>query len=85
MRSLAMQRGFAMSDHHDSELAYQALAMAVAVRGGKDKVTLGPIATPAYRRAGCHEGNLRVRVRREVARPMTHLVRVIFVWPDGGL
>ena len=27
-----------MSEHHDSELAYGALAMAVAVRGGKDAI-----------------------------------------------
>ena len=26
--------GFALSEHHDAELAYGALAMAVAVRGG---------------------------------------------------
>jgi putative transposase len=30
--------GFAMSEHHDTELAYGALAMAVAVRGGKDAI-----------------------------------------------
>ena len=30
--------GFALSEHHDAELAYAALAMAVAVRGGKDAV-----------------------------------------------
>jgi hypothetical protein len=30
--------GFALSDHHDAELAHAALAMAVAVRGGKDAV-----------------------------------------------
>jgi putative transposase len=30
--------GFALGAHHDAELAYQALAMAVAVRGGKDAV-----------------------------------------------
>ena len=30
--------GFAMDDHHDAELAHAALAMAVAVRGGKDAV-----------------------------------------------
>jgi putative transposase len=27
--------GFALSEHHDAELAYGALAMAVAVRGGQ--------------------------------------------------
>ena len=30
--------GFAMSEHHDTETAYGALAMAVAVRGGKETV-----------------------------------------------
>jgi hypothetical protein len=30
--------GFAMDEHHDAELAQAALAMAVAVRGGKDAV-----------------------------------------------
>jgi putative transposase len=30
--------GFAVSDHHDAELAHAALAMAVAVRGGKDAI-----------------------------------------------
>jgi putative transposase len=28
--------GFAISEHHDTELAYGALAMAVAVRGGRE-------------------------------------------------
>jgi hypothetical protein len=30
--------GFAMDSHHDAELAHAALAMAVAVRGGKDAI-----------------------------------------------
>ena len=30
--------GFALSEHHDAELAHAALAMAVAVRGGRDAV-----------------------------------------------
>jgi len=30
--------GFALGEHHDTDLAYAALAMAVAVRGGKDAV-----------------------------------------------
>jgi putative transposase len=30
--------GFALSEHHDTDCAYGALAMAVAVRGGKDAV-----------------------------------------------
>jgi len=31
--------GFALGEHHDAELAYQALAMAVAVRGGKEVIS----------------------------------------------
>ena len=31
--------GFAMSEHHDADLAYAALAMAVAVRGGREAIT----------------------------------------------
>ncbi|WP_084037333.1 IS3 family transposase [Haloechinothrix halophila] len=30
--------GFALGEHHNAELAYQALAMAVAVRGGKEVI-----------------------------------------------
>ena len=30
--------GFALGEHHDAELAYAALVMAVAIRGGKDTV-----------------------------------------------
>ena len=30
--------GFALGEHHDAELAYAALAMAIAVRGGKEAV-----------------------------------------------
>lgn len=31
--------GFAIGEHHDADLAYGALAMAVAVRGGKENIT----------------------------------------------
>jgi putative transposase len=31
--------GFAMDSHHDAELAHAALAMAVAIRGGKEAIT----------------------------------------------
>ncbi len=31
--------GFALGEHHDAPLAYQALAMAVAVRGGRDAIS----------------------------------------------
>ena len=30
--------GFAMDEHHDAELAHAALAMAIAIRGGKDTI-----------------------------------------------
>src|SRR4051812_50078788 len=30
--------GFALGEHHDAELAYDALAMAVAVRGGRQAI-----------------------------------------------
>jgi putative transposase len=30
--------GFALSEHHDAELAYAALAMAVAIRGGREVI-----------------------------------------------
>jgi len=30
--------GFALGEHHDAELAYAALAMAIAVRGGRDAI-----------------------------------------------
>lgn len=30
--------GFALGEHHDAELTYAALAMAVAVRGGKEAI-----------------------------------------------
>ena len=29
--------GFAICEHHDAELAYAALAMAVAIRGGRTR------------------------------------------------
>jgi putative transposase len=31
--------GFALGEHHDAELAYGAMTMAVAIRGGKDAIT----------------------------------------------
>ena len=51
--------GFALSDHHDAALAYAALAMAVAVRGGRE-VIAGVVlhtdpgrSTPPIFRAAC--------------------------------
>jgi hypothetical protein len=46
--------GFALGEHHDAELAYQALAMAVAVRGGRDAITGVILHTDrgVHRRAG---------------------------------
>jgi len=37
--------GFALGEHHDADLAYAALAMAIAVRGGKEAIA-GVICTP---------------------------------------
>src|SRR6202040_1459557 len=50
--------GFALSEHHDAELAYGALVMAVAVRGGAVPGVImhtdqGSEYTAAYFRAAC--------------------------------
>ena len=64
--------GFAMSDHHDTELAYGALAMAVAVRGGKEAVAgvifhsdQGSEYTAKAFRAACE----RIEIRQSMGRP----------------
>ena len=64
--------GFALSAHHDSELAYQALAMAVAVRGGRDAITgvilhtdCGSEYTAGLVRAACD----RLGIRQSMGRP----------------
>jgi putative transposase len=49
--------GFALSEHHDAELAYGALAMAVAVRGGK---VAGVIMHTDYAEVDVKPENLRM-------------------------
>ena len=64
--------GFAMSDHHDTALAYGALAMAVAVRGGKEAVAgvifhsdQGSEYTAKAFRTACE----RIGIRQSMGRP----------------
>jgi putative transposase len=64
--------GFALGEHHDAELAYQALAMAVAVRGGREAIAgvilhtdQGSEYTAGRTRAACD----RLGVRQSMGRP----------------
>ena len=64
--------GFALGEHHDAELAYAALAMAVAVRGGKEAVAgvilhtdQGSEYTAGLVRAACD----RLGVHQSMGRP----------------
>jgi transposase InsO family protein len=64
--------GFALSAHHDAELAYAALAMAVAVRGGQDAIAgvilhtdQGSEYTARRVRAACR----RLGIRQSMGRP----------------
>jgi transposase InsO family protein len=62
--------GFALSEHHDAELAYGSLAMAVAVRGGQlAGVVLhtdgGSEYTAGYFRTAC----TRLGIRQSMGRP----------------
>jgi putative transposase len=64
--------GFALGEHHDAELAYAALAMAVAVRGGRDVIAgvilhtdQGSEYTAGLVRAACD----RLGIRQSMGRP----------------
>ncbi len=62
--------GFALCDHHDAELAYAALAMAVAVRGGQVAGVImhtdqGSEYTGQVFRRACH----RLGIRQSMGRP----------------
>lgn len=64
--------GFALSEHHDAELAYAALAMAVAVRGGRDAIAgvilhtdQGSEYTAGRVRGACD----RLGIRQSMGRP----------------
>jgi putative transposase len=64
--------GFALGEHHDAKLAYAALAMAVAVRGGRDAIAgvilhtdQGSEYTAGLVRAACD----RLGIRQSMGRP----------------
>ena len=64
--------GFALGAHHDAELAYAALSMAVAVRGGRDAIAgvilhtdQGSEYTAGRVRAACE----RLGIRQSMGRP----------------
>lgn len=64
--------GFALSEHHDTDCAYGALAMAVAVRGGREAVAgvifhtdQGSEYTAHQFRAACE----RIGIRQSMGRP----------------
>ena len=67
--------GFALSEHHDAELAYGALAMAVAVRGGQVAGVImhtdqGSEYTAGLFRAACG----RLPIRQSMGRPGSSLL-----------
>ena len=74
--------GFALSEHHDAELAYGALAMAIAVRGGQVPGVIlhtdgGSEYTANLFRAACH----RLQIRQSMGRPGSALDNaVIEAW-----
>ena len=74
--------GFALSEHHDAALAYGALAMAVAVRGGSVPGVIlhtngGSEYTAGLFRAACG----RLRIRQSMGRPGSALDNaVIEAW-----
>ena len=74
--------GFALSEHHDAELAYGALAMAVAVRGGQVPGVImhtdgGSEYTAGHFRAACG----RLQIRQSMGRPGSALDNaVIEAW-----
>jgi len=76
--------GFALGEHHDAELAYGAMTMAVAIRGGKDAVTgvifhtdQGSEYTAASFRAAC----TRLGITQSMGRPGSALDNaVIEAW-----
>jgi putative transposase len=69
--------GFALGEHHDAGLAYAALAMAVAVRGGRDAIAgvilhtdQGSEYTAGLVRAACD----RLGIRQSMGRPGSSLL-----------
>lgn len=54
-------QGFALGEHHDAQLAYAALAMAVAIRGGRDAIC--GVVLHTDQGSGVHRRALPGRVR----------------------
>jgi transposase InsO family protein len=62
--------GFALSGHHDAQLAYGALAMAVAVRGGQvSGVILHTDQGSEYTAGLCRAACTRLGIRQSMGRP----------------
>jgi putative transposase len=62
--------GFAMSEHHDADLAYGALAMAVAVRGGQiTGVIMHTDQGSEYTAASFRQACARLGIRQSMGRP----------------
>jgi len=61
--------GFALSGHHDSALAYAALTMAVAVRGGAVDVVLHTDGGGEYTARTFQEACIRLGVTQSMGRP----------------
>jgi len=62
--------GFALGEHHDAELAYGALAMAVAVRGGKmPGVILHTDQGSEYTAVRFRRACQRLGIRQSMGRP----------------
>jgi putative transposase len=62
--------GFAMSEHHDAELAYGALAMAVAVRGGNvPGVIMHTDQGSEYTAGSFRQACQRLGIRQSMGRP----------------
>jgi transposase InsO family protein len=62
--------GHALGEHHDSELAYGALAMAVAVRGGNvPGVIFHTDQGSEYTAGAFRQGCQRLRIRQSMGRP----------------
>ncbi|UQX09678.1 IS3 family transposase [Candidatus Mycobacterium methanotrophicum] len=68
--------GFAIGEHHDAELAYGALSMAVAVRGGRQEiagVTLHTDQGSEYTAGAFRAARQRCGIRQSMGRPGSDL------------
>jgi putative transposase len=74
--------GFALSEHHDAQLAYGALAMAVAVRGGQVPGVIMHTDCGSEYTAGCFRAACeRLQIRQSMGRPGSALDNaVIEAW-----